>query len=239
MFSRSQRNVIGRALVGPLIAAIMVCATARFTAAESVADATTDEIAPAAAQTDPMEVVKAGINDVMAVYKDESITKAARREKLRAMAADYFDFAYMARSALGYHWRDLTPQQRDEFVPVFKSFIEVIYLSKLQEYSAQKVEQVAKTVNISFTRETFDGPEYAQVFSTVRLQNQKQPVAVNYLLSKNAQGRWRIYDITVDAISVMANYRNQFNRVINNDGYDKLVDDLKAKSHQLDATLGQ
>jgi phospholipid transport system substrate-binding protein len=62
----------------------------------------------------------------------------------------------------------------------------------------------------------------------VTLQDRKDPVAVNYEMSRQ-NGEWKIYDITIDAISVIANYRNQFNRVLNNDGYDKLIALMKQK----------
>ena len=70
------------------------------------------------------------------------------------------------------------------------------------------------------------------------VQDQPNPLTVNYMLHQ-MNGQWMIYDITVDAISVIANYRNQFNRVINNDGYDKLVSILREKTQSLGNTLGQ
>jgi phospholipid transport system substrate-binding protein len=81
---------------------------------------------------------------------------------------------------------------------------------------------------IQFIKQTSDGPDYATVYSTVVLQDQKNPIAVNYLMRHDGN-EWKIYDITIDAISVIANYRNQFNRVLNNDGYDKLVELLRQK----------
>ncbi len=155
-----------------------------------------------------------------------------RREKLREMSERYFDFADMARSALGYHWRQLTPAQRNEFVPIFATFIQDAYLSKLEDYTVQKIREEAKSASINFTGEKFDGPDYAEVLSNLVLADQKDPIQVNYLVHRTATG-WRIYDLTIDAISVIANYRNQFRRVINDQGYDQLISDLKLKQQQL------
>jgi len=185
---------------------------------------------------DPMIAVKSAVNDAIVVFKDKSLPLAERREQLRALASRHFDFQDMARSALGYHWRELTPAQRDEFVPLFAGFIQNAYLSKLQEYSVQKVQQEVQSVNVQFTRQSFDGPDYAQVYSTVVLRDLKEPVQVNYLMHR-AGGQWRIYDVSVDAISVIENYRNQFNRVINNQGYLQLVADLRVKQQQLQSDL--
>jgi phospholipid transport system substrate-binding protein len=184
----------------------------------------------------PTAVVKTGISDVIAVFENKQMPLKERREKLEELGLRYFDFNDMARSALGYHWRDLTQQQRSEFIPLFANFIQAAYLSKLHESAVRRVREEAMTADVRFTRETFDGPAYAEVDSNVVLHDQKDPLHVNYLMHR-VEGRWRIYDVTVDAISVIANYRNQFNRVINNDGYGKLVADLKAKQQQLQAYM--
>lgn len=182
--------------------------------------------------SDPLIQVKREVQEVIAVFQDQAMTLPARREKLRQMSNQYFDFNDMASSALGYEWRKLTPTQRAEFVPVFATFIQDAYLSKLQDYSLQKIREEARTASINFTGEKFDGPDYAEVLSNIVLVDQKDPVHVNYLMHRTADG-WRIYDLTILGISVIANYRNQFRRVINDRGYDQLVAELKIKRQQL------
>ena len=163
------------------------------------------------------------------MFKEGNISPTEREQKLRAIAESHFDFAEMARSAIGYHWKTLTPSQQSEFVPLFTAFIEDAYLSRIESYSVQKINEQIQTSMIQFTRETNDGPDYAEVFSTVVLQDQKDPIPVNYLMRRDG-AEWKIYDITIDSISVIANYRNQFNRVLNNDGYDKLVSIIRQKT---------
>jgi phospholipid transport system substrate-binding protein len=181
---------------------------------------------------DPMTVVKTGLDQVLAVFNDAQMPLNQRRQKLRSMSLEYFDFASMARSALGYHWRDLTLVQRNEFVPLFTDFLQDAYLSKMEQATVEKIREEAKTATVQFLRQTYFGPDYAEVFSTVSLQDHKDPLQVNYLMYQN-DGQWQVYDVTVSAISLIANYRNQFNRIINNDGYPKLVSDLQAKREQL------
>jgi phospholipid transport system substrate-binding protein len=189
-----------------------------------------------ATTNDPMAQVRSGVSDVMAVFKVPEMPLKDRREKLRELGTKYFDFNSMARSIMGYHWRELSPAQRDEFVAVFTRFIEDAYLSKLQDYSVKKVADELPSVKIEFTREIFDGPDYAQVYSTVTLKEQKDPIDLNYLMHL-ADGKWKVYDVTVDAISVIANYRNQINRVMNDGGYDNVVADLRAKTSGLQSQL--
>jgi len=197
--------------------------------------------APARAQqpaSDPMAAVKGVIDEATAVFKDTQIPPAARQEKLRAIAERIFDFEGMARSTLGYHWRDLTPEQKTEFVPLFTHFIEDVYLSRIQQYSVEKIQQDIQSSNVQFIKETRDDPDDAEVFSTVTLKTDPTPIQVNYLVRPDGAG-WKIYDITIDAISVMANYRNQFNRVINNQGYAALVDILRKKQQALGSDLAK
>jgi phospholipid transport system substrate-binding protein len=185
-------------------------------------------VVPPTSPNDAMGSVKTIIDQSIVVFKDKQISPPDREHKLRAIAESHFDFREMAKSAIGYHWKTLTPAQQTEFVPLFTTFIEDAYLSRIESYSVEKVNEQLQSSMIQFIKQTTDGPEYAEVFSTVVLQDRKDPIAVNYLMRNNG-GEWKIYDITIDAISVIANYRNQFNRVLNNDGYDKLVSIIRQK----------
>ncbi len=201
------------------LGALILCAAV---AARGLADASV----PA---DDPTASVKSIIDQSIVVFKDQNVAPADREQKLRAIAESHFDFQEMSQSAIGYHWRTLTPAQQAEFVPLFTAFIEDAYLSRIESYSVEKINQQIKSSLIQFTRQTNDGSGYAEVYSTVVLQDQPDPIPVNYLMRRDAD-QWKIYDITIDAISVIANYRNQFNRVLNNDGYDKLVAIIRQKT---------
>lgn len=188
---------------------------------------TTLAVRPALAAADPMTVVRRTVNDALAVLRNKQIPADQRREQLKQIIARSFDFTEMSRSALGYHWKQITPDQQQEFSAVFTTFIEDSYLAKINDYSGQQVQ---------FVRQTNDGPQYAQVQTNIVAPG-KDSIAVNYrLLTKD--GHWKVYDVTVDAISIIANYRNQFNRVMNNQGYPKLISDLKSKQQSLAASLG-
>jgi phospholipid transport system substrate-binding protein len=181
---------------------------------------------------DPMSVIKTGLDQVIAVFNNQQMPLNERREKLRSMSLDYFDFDSMAKSVLGDHWRALSSAQRSQFVPLFTEFIQDAYLSKMEQATVEKIRQKAKTAQVRFLKQTYFSSDYAEVFSTVALEDQTDSLPVNYLMHQT-DGQWRVYDITLDGISLIANYRNQFNRIINNEGYPKLVADLQAKREQL------
>jgi phospholipid transport system substrate-binding protein len=180
-----------------------------------------------AADTDPMTTVKATVGQALDVLKNRSTPQEARRRQLIETVAGRFDFADMARSTLGYHWRELTRAQRNEFVPLFTAFMEDAYLSKLDSYSGQQIE---------FKGETRPEPGYAEVRSTVLQPSGVEPIGVDYQL-KNENGDWKVSDVTIDHISITANYRNQFDHVINDRGYDALVNAMKSKQQELSNSL--
>jgi phospholipid transport system substrate-binding protein len=184
-------------------------------------------LAPSPARADdPMSVVRTTVNQALGVLRDTSTPLAQRQDKLRQIVAGTFDFTEMAKSALGYHWKQITAAQQQEFTTAFVAFIEDSYLSKINDYRGQQV---------TFGSVSNDGPQYAQVATNI-VQPSGDALRVNYRLLQEG-GTWKIYDVTVDAISIIANYRNQFNRVMNNKGYDTLIADLKSKQAALAASL--
>src|SRR5271154_7352555 len=174
-----------------------------------------------------MTVTQTMVNHALEIMANKATPLQQRRRQLRQGVESNFDFTEMSRSALGYNWRSLTPDQRAKFTQLFTSFIEDAYLSKIQDYSGQQVQ---------FQGETSLGQGYTQINTNI-VQPGKNPIAVNYLLLQKDNG-WKIYDVTVDAISIIANYRNQFNRVINEKGFDQLMADLQAKQQELASMLG-
>lgn len=174
-----------------------------------------------------MTTTKSMVDQALKILRDKQTPVVQRRRQLRDVLEPRFDFSEMSRSALGYHWRTLSAQQREEFTRLFTAFIEDAYLGKIQDYSGQQVEIV---------RQRSIGEGYAEVDTKI-VQPGGSPLQVTYLLEQK-NGSWQIYDVTVDNISIIANYRNQFNRVINASGFDKLLEDLKAKQKELSKLVG-
>ncbi len=168
-----------------------------------------------------MAEVKSTVDQVLEILKNPEYKSAAaaRRQKLRDVMGVHFDFADMSRSALGVHWKSISQDQRREFVPLFRDLMEALYMSRIESYSGQEIK---------FLKEKSNNSDYAEVYTSIAQQG-AQPISVNYRLKRTDQG-WKVYDVTVDGISLVANYRNQFNRVINSKGYPELVQQIKARS---------
>src|SRR5260370_11034952 len=125
------------------------------------------------------------VSQALATLRDSGLSLREKRQKLRALVADRFDFADMARSALGYHWRELSEEQREQFVGGFTAFIEGVYLDKIQYYSGQ---------DIVLASERIDPPAYPQVTATV-VQQGRDPIPLDFRLHQEGND-WKIYSVT-------------------------------------------
>ena len=170
----------------------------------------------------PVAEVRAAIEEAAPVFQNVRLPQPQRDQRLREIARRHFDFDYMARSALGVHWRALTPAQRRQFVPLFRDYVMDTYLNRLQTTT---VEAARKGLQ---DKVTYDGPDDAKVHGLVKMPELAEPLNVDYALHK-ASGGWKLYDIAIDNVSTMASYRDQFNKTINEKGYAALVNELKTK----------
>lgn len=191
---------------------------------------------PAAAPSDPMVQMKTLADQIIAAAKEPECKSASQacREKLRSLVEGHWDISEMARMALGVHWKELDNNERQRFAKLFADLTEAIYLSRA---NLSKAEGVSKDVKVDFVREIRDGDSYSQVNTYVTLQGHDKPIGVNYRLRRDGDV-WKAYDVLVDGISIVSNYRNQFSRVINNKGYPELVRELQQKIQQVNSSEG-
>ncbi len=140
-----------------------------------------------------------------------------RRTAVRKIANEIFDFPEIARRSLGRYWQPLSEVQRTEFVGLFGDLLERSYISKIELYGGEK---------IVYSGERVDG-DLATVSTKIITKNGTE-VPVDYRLFRRGD-RWMIYDVNVEGISLVSNYRTQFNKIIQTSGYNTLVDRMKAK----------
>jgi phospholipid transport system substrate-binding protein len=207
---RNARSVFAPAAI---IFAVVVLA-AGFAASPAVAGD--------AANTGPVGAVRETIAEATPVFKNAALTPQERRQRLRAIAIRHFDFVYMARSAMGTHWKTLTDAQRREFVPTFTDYVMDTYLGTLKQNTVESAGHGLKD------KARIDGPGLATVFGEVRMPNLADPLNVEYSLRRDG-GTWKLYDIVVDGSSTMATYRREFNQKMNAGGFDQLEAELKRK----------
>lgn len=189
-------------------------------------------LAGTAAAGEPLENIRQTVEDVLAVLADETLqapgARELRRQKLRQAVYQRFGFEEMARRALGRHWRDLSAEQRQEFVGLFSDLLERSYIGRIESTGAGS--------QVEYTRETIDKDGFASVLSVItnRLDSQ---IEVEYrLLQHDGEATWEVYDVIIEGVSLINNYRTQFNNIIHRTSYDGLVKQLRLKQEQEAAT---
>ena len=165
--------------------------------------------------------IKITVDKALLVLKDPRLKPAAkakdRREQLKQILFARFDFAEMARRSLGSNWRQRTPKEQDEFVRLFTDLLERAYSETIEAYTDEK---------IVYLGEKLDG-NYAEVKSKI-ITSKGQEFTIDYK-SHLVGHEWRVYDVIIENVSMVNNFRSQFNRVINNDSYEELVRRLREK----------
>jgi phospholipid transport system substrate-binding protein len=170
---------------------------------------------------EPTDLVRQTTDQVLKILEDPQFQtpnrQAERQERLHKIAEQVFDWQEMARRALAVHWRERTPQEQQEFVRLFRDLVEGTYINRLESAIHEKRE-------IQYAAEQVDGPRATVKTNVVTRRNQQVPI--EYRLHK-ADGRWLIYDVLVEGISLVNNYRSQFNRIITSSSYNELVQKMK------------
>jgi phospholipid transport system substrate-binding protein len=147
--------------------------------------------------------------------------KPERRAAVRKIAAEVFDIQETARRALGPHWQQRTPQQREEFVQLFAELVEQTYISKIDLFGGERLR---------FTEEKVDGDHAIVRAKVITRQATEVPVEARLLRKGD---RWLIYDILIENISLIGNYRAQFDRIIRTQSYEELVKRLRTRGEFL------
>jgi phospholipid transport system substrate-binding protein len=168
----------------------------------------------------PTEQLKASVDQIIKVLEDPALKPESRvrdrRAAIRKEAEGVFDFTETAKRALGRHWQALAEADRHEFTSLFTDLIERAYISKIERYSGER---------IAYTGEVVDGG-----FATVRTRfvtKQGTEIPVDYRMQQRGD-RWLVYDVSVEGVSLVNNYRTQFDKVIQTSSYAELVRKMKS-----------
>lgn len=169
----------------------------------------------------PTEQIRASVDRVLAILKNSQLKSPAktkeRREQLRETISSRFDFAEMARRSLGAQWRRLSPKEQEEFVRLYTDLLERAYIDRIEGYSDEK---------FVYIRENLD-KHFAEVNSRI-ITEKGEEFSLNYK-AHLVNEEWKVYDVVVENISLVNNYRSQFSRIIANSSYEELVRKMKEK----------
>ncbi|MEC4888748.1 MAG: ABC transporter substrate-binding protein [Nitrospira sp.] len=174
----------------------------------------------------PTDSMKVTIDEVLRIIRDKELKQPAKADERRALlekaVADRFDYQEMSRRALGAPWNTLSDQEKQEFVGLFRTLLTNSYAEKVETYSGEGVQYLNERTE----------KEYAEV--RTKILSGKTEIPLDYRLV-NRGPEWRVYDVVVDGVSLVSNYRGQFTKIIRASSYQDLVEQLRKKSDKLKA----
>jgi phospholipid transport system substrate-binding protein len=174
----------------------------------------------------PTDQLKAQIDRVLKTLEDPELKKEGRvkdrRAAVRKIANDIFDFSETARRSLGRHWQGRTQAERDEFVQLFSDLLERSYITKIETYGGEKIQYLGDTIE----------GDQAKVQTKLVTKGSGGEIPIEYRMHKVGD-RWLVYDVVIEGVSLVANYRTQFNKIIQTSSFQELMNKMKNKQHEL------
>src|SRR5262245_460287 len=176
-----------------------------------------------AAAAQPLDQLKTQLDRVVKTLENPSLKSKPpeRRTAVRRIAEEIFDFGETARRSLGRHWQARTPDERAEFVRLFTDLLERSYMSKIELFNGER---------IAFVGESVEGD--TAIVRTKIVSRQGTEIPVDYRMLRRGD-RWLVYDVIIEGVSLVANYRTQFNKIIQTSSYQELVKKMKTKQDEL------
>jgi len=179
---------------------------------------------PARAGT-PLDQLRLQVDRVLKVLDDPELKKPDkakdRRLAVRKIANDIFDFSETAKRSLGRHWQARTPAEQSEFVLLFSDLLERSYLSKIELYGGEKIQYLSDAV---------ENGDQAKVLTKI-VARQGSEIPIEYRMHKKGE-RWLVYDVMIEGVSLVSNYRTQFNKIIQTSSFQELVKKMKTKQEE-------
>ena len=181
-------------------------------------------VSPAAAGV-PTDQLRGAVDRVLKTLEDPGLKGEGkvndRRVAVRKIANEIFDFGEIARRSLGRHWQGRSDAEHEEFVTLFADLLERSYISKIDQYGGEK---------IVYTGEKIDSEN--SVVSTKLVTKNGTEVPIDYRLVKRGE-RWLVYDVSIEGVSLVSNYRTQFNKIIQTASYAELIRRMKSKQAEV------
>ena len=170
--------------------------------------------------------IKGTIDEVLRILNDKELKAPARqddrRQRLEKVVAQRFDYPEMSRRSLGAQWNQLSDKDKQEFVDLFRTLLTNTYADRVETYSGEGVQYLNERME----------KEYAEV--RTKVLSGKAEIPMDYRLLHKSND-WHVYDVVVDGVSLVNNYRGQFTKILHTSSYPDLVDQLRKKSDKIKA----
>jgi phospholipid transport system substrate-binding protein len=169
----------------------------------------------------PMEQARTTVDAVMAILKESALEKEARREKLSTTIRARFDFNEMSQRILAVNWKSASTEQREQFVKIFSDLLERNYIGRIESYTNEKID---------FVKERVQG-DRAAVDTVIVTKSAEIPISYRMVQQGS---EWMVYDVVVESVSFVNNYRSSYGEILKKEGFDGLLTRMAEKLAQLE-----
>jgi phospholipid transport system substrate-binding protein len=177
----------------------------------------------AVASASPTEKVRKATEEITSILDEYLKNHQKNREeavnKIMAIADQHFDWTEMSKRSLARYWKQRTPDEQNKFTSLFRDLVKNAYIGKIEGYAGEKVV---------FEGEQIEDTTYSLVKTKIITPSKGTEIPVNYRLQNNG-GNWMVYDVIIEGVSLVNNYRDQFNSILQGSSYDELVKRIQDK----------
>lgn len=174
------------------------------------------------AATAPTEAIKSTVDAILDTLKDKVLSspekKEERRDRIRSLIRDRFDFVEMSKRSLAKHWKGLSVEDRKEFVDIFSDLLESSYIGKIEGYTDEKITYDNEKIKRK--------GKYAEINTTIMTKDVDIPLDYKLIFKKD---KWWVYDVVIEGVSFISTYRSQYNKIIIRESFPKLLESMRNK----------
>jgi phospholipid transport system substrate-binding protein len=168
----------------------------------------------------PTESVRMSVDSILGILKDTGLDKPAKREKIRVVIAERFDFRAMSQRTLATNWRKASKEEQQQFVELFSQLIQNTYIGRVEAYTDEGVTYPGEKVTNN----------RAVVDTLIITSSAEIPVTYKLYLKDD---RWLVYDVNIEGVSLISNYRNSYHEIVKRDGFAGLLGQMEEKIKEL------
>jgi len=176
--------------------------------------------ATAFADDNAKDSVRMSVESIIGILKDTGLDKPAKREKIRVVIAERFDFRAMSQRTLATNWRKASKEEQQQFISLFKELIQNTYIGRVESYTNEEVKYPGEKVT----------NDRAVVDTLIVTSSKEIPVTYRLYLKS---GRWLVYDVNIEGVSLISNYRNSYQEIVKREGFSGLLAKMEEKVKEL------
>lgn len=177
-------------------------------------------VARAETETGPMAQLQVTIDHIISLLRDKNLQPQDRRAQIRALINERFYFKAMSQRTLSRNWKKATPEQQEKFTDLFSKLLEKTYMGRIEAYTDEKVEYI---------REKIETDTRAMIYTQIIAKSGNIPI--NYRVAKKGD-QWLVYDVIIEEVSLISNYRTSYDEIIDKDGIQGLLSQMEQKVNE-------